>query len=263
MLSSLSLQNFSGPPSAAPSSGRPLLLFDEPESYTDAPPLQPLELDMIVDDVPFGRNYIIRRHMNPEGTERVQNINLNPDFYDSAGYGWMMPPRSEGNEANSAENTRRRTTLTQRSTYITTPSDHGASISRRRGWARLDPDGNEIPSDEEEELERYRTEYRVRATNGRSHGASSAPSYGLPPAELTRAPVYGSVMDSVASVRDPYQRSSRRQHESSMIRTKEAAADHLYNPLPTPLKEMMGPDVRSRRYQTAMAVSPMASLAGR
>ena len=134
--------------------------------------------------------------------------------------------------------------------------------------ARLDPDGNEIPSDEEEELERYRTEYRLRATTTRSHAASSAPSYGLPPADLARAPVYGhgSVMDSVASVRDPYHhRSSRRQQYQSSVmpRNKEVAVDHLCSPLPTPLKEMMDPDVRSHKNESLMVVPPMASFAGR
>ncbi|THH11769.1 hypothetical protein EW145_g430 [Phellinidium pouzarii] len=47
-------------------------------------------------------------------------------------------------------------------------TEEGSPITtrRRRGWARLNADGDEVPTDEEEEIERNRTEQRIR--NSRS-----------------------------------------------------------------------------------------------
>ncbi|KAH9921416.1 uncharacterized protein B0H18DRAFT_1020960 [Fomitopsis serialis] len=58
------------------------------------------------------------------------------------------------------------------------PTNLGSARRRRRGWARLDQDGNEIPTDEEEEYERNRTQMRARALQLTSN---------QPPERLTRA----------------------------------------------------------------------------
>ncbi|PCH33245.1 hypothetical protein WOLCODRAFT_159938 [Wolfiporia cocos MD-104 SS10] len=54
----------------------------------------------------------------------------------------------------------------------TTSATGNFSTRSRRGWARLDQDGDEIPTDEEEEYERNRAQMRARAIQLTSRSAS-------------------------------------------------------------------------------------------
>ncbi|KAF8167838.1 hypothetical protein B0H34DRAFT_683273 [Crassisporium funariophilum] len=113
----------------------------------------------------------------------------------------------------------------------------------RRGWARLDADGNEIPPNEEEELERSRTEYRVRALQrSRELTATTHPSR-MPP--YVQGPsghhpprnTYGSVMDSTLNVQYLRQPASLPQPQPQH---QHQTFTPLYvDPLPMPLASMV------------------------
>jgi len=106
--------------------------------------------------------------VNADGDELVHNINLEWDDEDPLS--WLMPPRRERPETTDySAFPRRRFAPPMFDMHDRNETVRGARgpppmvEPRRRGWARLDPDGNAIPSDEEEELERSRAEYRMRA----------------------------------------------------------------------------------------------------
>lgn len=90
------------------------------------------------------RSYLIRRRLNADGDEQIHNINL-------------MNWDSENDE-----------------------TDDGVTESvpdaqrRRRGWARLDADGNEITTEVEDEIERARAQSRASAYAQIRMSASSA-----------------------------------------------------------------------------------------
>ncbi|KZT06230.1 uncharacterized protein LAESUDRAFT_759427 [Laetiporus sulphureus 93-53] len=140
-----------------------------------------------------------------------------PDLDDDDPFSWLLPSRSRDEflglggpvrtrepyrfaDAFIAPEERRRrdragqsmaypqTTLSSRS-----DADIGqqrASRRPRRGWARLDPDGDEIPTDEEEEYERHRAQLRARALQLTSGQASRrfdvAPLFPEPPPHQRR-----------------------------------------------------------------------------
>ncbi|KAI0935837.1 hypothetical protein AcV5_004145 [Taiwanofungus camphoratus] len=130
-------------------------------------------------------SYRVRRSVNADGAEHVQNIMLE-DSDDEDPFSWLVPredrrraqrltPPGRDGAATPAgvytysstdyERRRERLAQLQRSQGLSR-NDDAASMSarpRRRGWARLDPDGNEIPTDEEEEYERARAQMRARA----------------------------------------------------------------------------------------------------
>ncbi|KAF7340080.1 hypothetical protein MVEN_01926100 [Mycena venus] len=153
ILSNFSVQNLPTPTSAI-SRDRPLL-FEEPLSYTG----QRRESADIVDS-PIGaeRSYFIHRRVNADGDELVHNINLEWDDEDPLS--WLTSRESQDL---SAYPRRRFFDAHERSDTRAPRAPPSLPEPRRRGWARLDPDGNAIPSDEEEELERSRAEYRVQA----------------------------------------------------------------------------------------------------
>ncbi|KAJ6626925.1 hypothetical protein B0H10DRAFT_1997236 [Mycena sp. CBHHK59/15] len=169
LLSNFSVQNLSTPTSAI-ARDRPLL-FEEPLSY--APPANGNRRDSRdTVDSPIGseRSYFIHRRVNADGDELVHNINLEWDDEDPLS--WLMPTRerllNERQDYPSSVTRRRLAppTFDERSEAVRGTRGQGSVVTpeiRRRGWARLDPDGNAIPSDEEEELERSRAEYRIRA----------------------------------------------------------------------------------------------------
>ncbi|KAG6857632.1 hypothetical protein H0H87_010200 [Tephrocybe sp. NHM501043] len=253
LLSNFSVQNLSTPVSAT--SSRPLL-FEEPSSYVRA-------ADFIEDEARgymswspgagFGegpeRSYVVRRTFNADGEEHVHPINL--DWLDDSLY--------------AAHGTGRR--AAQR-------GQAEATAQRRRGWARLDRDGNEIPSEEEEELERARSEYRRRArsqlvTDTALHSAQApTTSTSLTPGEgeddpLTntqprvrlgphaRSGYPGSVMDSVTMI------------DTTAVKKSTSAPVNPYlpSPLPIPIEDMVWtPPKRKCRVN---GVSRHASFAGR
>ncbi|RDB29033.1 hypothetical protein Hypma_015111 [Hypsizygus marmoreus] len=165
LLSNFSVQNLSTPVSAG--IPRPLL-FDEPASYIPAANFTQPSADGVesASDTGEERNYTIRRRLNADGEEHVHPINLDWLRLDEDAQSWLMPRDPNDDPMSYPERSvynraQRRDTVQPAQNGGTSESPAGPP--RRRGWARLDPDGNEIPSDEEEELERVRAEYRVQA----------------------------------------------------------------------------------------------------
>jgi len=138
-------------------------------------------------------SYRVRRQFNADGEEHVHNVMLDDD-YDP--FSWLVPPHQRDEPRGEARRSttrtrqparertapnlydtwavyderRRRERGAQSNTTLpgapradNPPSNSSSYRRRRRGWARLDQDGNEIPTDEEEEYERNRTLMRARA----------------------------------------------------------------------------------------------------
>ncbi|KAJ7102429.1 hypothetical protein B0H15DRAFT_768908 [Mycena belliarum] len=162
ILSNFSVQNLSTPTSAV-TRDRPLL-FEEPFSYTGQ---RRDSRDIAESPIGSERSYFIHRRVNADGDELVHNINLEWDEEDPLS--WLMP----GSRERPASETPDYSAFPRRRFGPSMFDDHEnvrrprvpppLPEPRRRGWARLDADGNAIPSDEEEELERTRAEYRIRA----------------------------------------------------------------------------------------------------
>jgi hypothetical protein len=154
--------------------------------------------------------------------------------------------------------------------------------------ARLDPDGNEIPSDEEEELERIRAELRVNAQlpprnslappvdgidiRPRLHSlhpnpaipheyelslrADHAPRSALDPRYRDAGWSDGSILDLVPT--------SAHYNQPSLHRSVSQHPPFRPNPLPMPLEAMVTPSKRVQRHgQHIIRVVRHASLAGR
>ncbi len=187
-----------------------------------------------------------------------------------------------------------RTTETQVS-----PADRptGPGPARRRGWGtspprvryadtaltppapavRLDADGNEVPPDEEREIERVRTEHRIRAPG---HARRGAPGGGAGAGGAAQAPA--SMRGSLHQFFGPSYEASR---TAQPARRAEALPDDgadvdvemqavaatvvvrpLYvDPLPMPLAAMVADAQRpaSPATRKAIVVPPHACLAGR
>ncbi|KAJ7456493.1 hypothetical protein FB451DRAFT_1276155 [Mycena latifolia] len=165
ILSNFSVQNLSTPTSAV-TRERPLL-FEEPFSYAGQ---RRDSRDIAESPIGSERSYFIHRRVNADGDELVHNINLEWDDEDPLS--WLIPntrerPFTEMPEYSAFPRRRfgppifddQERNETVRRSRVPPPMPE----PRRRGWARLDADGNAIPSDEEEELERTRAEYRIRA----------------------------------------------------------------------------------------------------
>lgn len=184
----------------------------------------------------------------------------------------VSPPGAAGGNAVRVT----RTTETQVS-----PADRPAGPARRRGWgtspprvryadsaltppapaARLDPDGNEVPPDEEREIERARTEHRMRSAHPRrlpvmtSYGGVRGLHQFFGPA----APDASRAAQPVADTEPEYDDAA-----AAVV----AALPMYVDPLPMPLAAMVadaqrpagggGDDARK-----AVAVPPHACLAGR
>ncbi|KAG6896740.1 hypothetical protein C0992_006402 [Termitomyces sp. T32_za158] len=138
------LSNFSSvqnlPTPVSTSSSRPLL-FEEPTSYLQGSE-DPNESRSVAFSNESGvepdRSYVVRRRYTAEGEEHVHPISL---------LEWPDEPLTFAGQEPG---------ILQREQPEVVPH-------RRRGWARLDSDGNEIPFEQEEELERARSEYRAQA----------------------------------------------------------------------------------------------------
>ncbi|KAJ7151524.1 hypothetical protein C8R46DRAFT_486277 [Mycena filopes] len=175
MLSNFSVQNLSTPTSAF-ARDRPLL-FEEPFSYASGSRRE--SRDIVESPIGSERSYFIHRRVNADGDELVHNINLEWDDEDPLS--WLMSARERGESQDHSAFPRRRFAPPMFDSHdrfgIENRASRGTPIiqePRRRGWARLDRDGNAIPSDEEEELERARSEYRVRSAAERPAMASRA-----------------------------------------------------------------------------------------
>lgn len=282
------------------------------------------------------RSYRIRRRLNADGDELVHTVNLEPESPRSVEPLWDVPRRRRFPAAptpptvdDSYRERRREANRHEPEAIIfsrvTSPSDsepHSIPVnarrppSRRRGWgkvqcmdriqhtyyrlliaARLDPDGNEISTDEEEMIERARTMTRrnnpqpffslfrpvVRGSNDspttsrgedtgapeiqqsdRTNIAQSSDTEGA--LEVVRFPKIhrGTDTDTV-----PCQFATQGSHESE---SNHARAVNYINPLPMPLHEMIyspnrtGPSIyhtKRKSSRRATQISPSAHLAGR
>jgi hypothetical protein len=157
-----------------------------------------------------------------------------------------------------------------------TPSHPDLEPRRRRGWgefflhtkpyddlgnlhwstlARLDPDGNEISWDEEEELERSRTEYRLRVLQS-THEGSNGP-------EILRhdgRTFHGSVLDSMLSVPATLPRTDQWR---SATTTDTQIRPFWVDPLPMPLSSMIRKEENQDDCHPDVIVPRHACLAGR
>lgn len=126
------------------------------------------------------RSYRVRRRLNADGDELVQTVNLEPESPRSVEPLWDIPRRRrfpiapvpptvddsyrerqrESNRSDAEVIVFSRVSNSSDSEPQSIPVTARRPPSRRRGWARLDPDGNEIPTDEEELVERARAVVR-------------------------------------------------------------------------------------------------------
>ncbi|KAF8973802.1 hypothetical protein BDZ97DRAFT_1912260 [Flammula alnicola] len=137
----------------------------------------------------------------------------------------------------------------------------------RRGWARLDADGNEIPPSEEEELERSRTEYRLQALQqARRHTAVAAQTGhpelsagGLYQEHNNQRTMYGSVLDATLTVQE-----GRRRRSFPVSTSPSSNSMPFYvNPLPMPLTSMTTvPEIRKEDIYMDIIVPNTHALQG-
>ncbi|KAF9478736.1 hypothetical protein BDN70DRAFT_994015 [Pholiota conissans] len=125
---------------------------------------------------------------------------------------------------------------------------------QRRGWARLDADGDEISADEEDELERARTEYRIRAQHHAEHMIDVSLALPAPSLHFT------------------YDERNGRHPSGSILLGVENAQHYNYDsrsldidPLPMPLTSMVVGDAMSTLDELPpdIVVPWIACLAGR
>ncbi|PFH54722.1 hypothetical protein AMATHDRAFT_264 [Amanita thiersii Skay4041] len=270
LLSNVSLRNFATPSSTQHT------LFEEPTSFFPYESTTPEERDG--DDSPAdGRLQVDHRRLASDGDEAAQRINLHWD--DEFPSNWLII--RDGFAQDSSQNLPSRVAADR----VTSSPNHvllapqmlnntplpSEGTTRRRGWgtfhqnlqngasahalptARLDADGDEIPMDEEEELERMRTEYRLRAQDRirQLTEITQAPRF-YSEVMLTDSPVddtispsrsflqfrsnhdfrssYGSVGDSIACIGD---------RVGKMQASNKPVQPYRPNPLPMPLGAMV------------------------
>ncbi|KAF8887787.1 hypothetical protein BD779DRAFT_1526136 [Infundibulicybe gibba] len=275
------------------------LLFSEPTSY-DEPTRQDSDTrERVTLDNGEERTYIVRRRTNADGAEIVTYIRMgweddNPDrlasgdrerspnvsaaLYPNA----LRPPRAPLRLFGRTNTHHRNDTIQVSRTVNTTISPPETA---RRGWARLDPMGNEIPLDEEQELERIRAEARVRALassallrptgpvpGGRMRTMSLLPSE---PVSLQQESVlfadtfptmavYQTTIGADETGPDPPSPESPLDYTNEFM-SPGPVVPFCSNPLPMPLSEMMPkPRDPTRRNTTGYIKVPSnASFAGR
>ncbi|KDQ54890.1 hypothetical protein JAAARDRAFT_71680 [Jaapia argillacea MUCL 33604] len=135
------------------------------------------------------RSYRIRRRLNADGDEHVHNINVDEWMDPNSpmlpprvsrdrhqGARSAVPPRRRVREGGASGSEHARTADSSETTTVVQYGDRtvmgtnptSSYSRRRRGWARLDADGNEISTDEEDRVERDRTQIRIRMTTSQS-----------------------------------------------------------------------------------------------
>lgn len=240
------------------------------------------------------RSYRVRRRLNADGDELVQTVNLEPESPRSVEPLWDVPRRrrfpvaptpptvddSYQERQRDANRTDPEVIVFSRANNASDPEPHSVPVSarrppsRRRGWARLDPDGNEISADEEEMLERART--IIRRNNPQ-------PFFSL------FRPVVRTSSDAIPTSRDDAITSEAQSEPTNAAQPSDVAvatventlepapgracAIDYINPLPMPLREMVhdpnrrtessGYNTKRKSPRTAIRVSPSAPLAGR
>ncbi|KAI0733943.1 hypothetical protein C8Q72DRAFT_503427 [Fomitopsis betulina] len=149
------------------------------------------EFGDIEDDDPFS-------WLMPSRTPVRVNRSIWPTSRDRLPQDWSVYPASQFGTITSGRPRRDRTAQTSATAAAPPGRNEGGSSARhrRRGWARLDHDGNEIPTDEEEEYERNRSQMRTRAMQISQPGRlRQNPSTTLPP--LPPPPPQGRRLSSV------------------------------------------------------------------
>jgi len=241
----------------------------------------------------------VRRRLNADGDELIHAVNLEPESPRSVEPLWDAPRRRRFPVAptpptvDDSYRERRREANRHESEVIvfsrmTSPSDselHSVPInsrrppSRRRGWARLDPDGNEISTDEEEMIERARAITRrnnpqpffnlfrpvVRSSNDTPTTSRDTTAVLEPQAPAQSDPT-NATPSSGATEGTP-------QTGSNGLELNHACTADYISPLPMPLHEMVCSPNRiaePSKYNTkrkplrrAIRVSQSAHLAGR
>lgn len=242
------------------------------------------------------RSYRVRRRLNADGDELVQTVNLDPESPRSVEPLWEIPrrrrfpisPTPPPIDDSYRERQREGTRLDPE--YIifsrmNNPSDselHSIPVnarrppSRRRGWARLDPDGNEISTDEEETIERART--ITRRNNPQPFFNLFRPVIRLPTDDVTstrddtNAETQAPVQPGHTNVIKPPDTAITKVEGSRESESYPACTVDYINPLPMPLHEMiydpsrMSPPRRGTKHRPsrkAIRVSPSAHIAGR
>ncbi|KXN87561.1 hypothetical protein AN958_08495 [Leucoagaricus sp. SymC.cos] len=255
LLSNFSVQNFPTPSTSNMPSRPPI--FDEPLSYVPPDLVDPTSQSRYPPspDSAFQghRNYVVHRRYDLSGNELVHNITV--DWDDGDPMSWLMPSSNVSRRHRNRFSSPRQNLELSRTSDITvssppppppppqdespTPSNSSESMPRRRGWARLDLDGNEIPSDEEEEFERSRADSRIRATRRAQILASMAQTTGIP-VPTTPPPqgptIYQNIKPPVVLRHDP---------------SLSYPADFV-NPLPMPLSEMVNSRKTVKRKSTLL-----------
>ncbi|KAG6814449.1 hypothetical protein H0H92_007453 [Tricholoma furcatifolium] len=213
------LSNFSSvqnlPTPTVDGSARPLL-FEEPSSYLTSDFMNESRSDTTTSlSREPRRSYVVRRRFNADGEEHVHPINLDWDEQP------VYTPYTDRQD---------------------TQSSLPETQSRRRGWARLDPDGNEIPSEEEEALERTRTEIRLRRQTPLDLPPTD-PGYHALPAPTTSTSITPDDTDSrVPRVRlnnSAMQAKADTAATGYRHSTRSSVAPFLPNPLPMPIEDMI------------------------
>ncbi|KAG6891111.1 hypothetical protein C0995_014201 [Termitomyces sp. Mi166 len=250
LLSNLSsVQNLPTPVST--SSSRPLL-FEEPTSYlqgTDT--FNEISSDTLSNE--YGsesdRSYVVRRRLSADGEEHVHPINLE----------WLDEPLIYVGQG------------TRRAAQRGQPD---VVSQRRQDWARLDPDGNEIPF-EQEELERARSEYHLQA--GLEMQSPNSPVQTTDPGFHSFQTLITSTSlapddddDGIPRVRlnnsgsRQYRRSVKENVDLKSLEKSITSPVKPFRPcpLPTPLEDMTWTPP-SRKPLRANKVSKNASFAGR
>ncbi|KAF9454970.1 hypothetical protein P691DRAFT_654626 [Macrolepiota fuliginosa MF-IS2] len=247
LLSNFSVQNLPTP-STSNLPSRPLI-FDEPLSYVPPETVNPPSGSRYPppESAFQGRNYVVHRTYDRNGEELVHNITV--DWDDGDPMSWLMPsPVTSRRPRNRFSSPRRNLDVLRNMDppppppppppQETTNTTNSNDLPRRRGWARLDLDGNEIPSDEEEEVERIRTESRMRASQRTQTLITSISLPGNmtptpPPRELN---IYQNIKPPVVLRHDP---------------SLSYPADFV-NPLPMPLSEMVDSGEKPKRQATLL-----------
>ncbi|KDR85263.1 hypothetical protein GALMADRAFT_234020 [Galerina marginata CBS 339.88] len=210
-----------------------------------------------------------RYHEALQSDNMASNVNI--DWSDEEFISWLFPaqdhPLQPSRDFPSLVPQQNNRPQNPDAVRITRTTDTAVSPPEnslpRRGWARLDPDGDEISSNEEEELERSRTEYRLRALHRARQIAaaqnndmrSEYPYGGLYRDYNGQRTLYGSVLDSTMTVQG-------RRHFSNL---DEGNSIPLHvDPLPMPLVSMVTtPECPPDDIYVEIDVPKLACLAGR
>jgi hypothetical protein len=203
------------------------------------------------------------------------SLNENSALTEHQFMSWLFPSQEQASSLMPRRDPHNPDTIRILRANAPTPS-HPDLEPRRRGWgelffhtklfndlsnlhfgstlARLDADGNEIPWDEEEELERSRTEYRLRVLQ-RGHEDSNGP-------EILRhdgRTFHGSVLDSMLSVPATRPRTDQWRPATTDIQSRPFWVD----PLPMPLSSMIMKEEHQDDCHPDVIVPRHACLAGR